>query len=87
VRGSNKETTTLRRIEPGHWDVGLSLCSNREFARGAKSVSVCVEVTGLNPKVIILVPATSRSIMSAYHQRRSLRPERGRQDYASPAAT
>jgi hypothetical protein len=35
------------------WDVGLSLNSDREFARGAKLVPARVEVTGLNPQVII----------------------------------
>jgi hypothetical protein len=51
---SNKETTTLRCIEPGHWDVGVNLYSDRELAGGAKSIPVRVEVTGLNPQVAIL---------------------------------
>ena len=37
------------------WDVGLSLYSDRELDRGGKSVLVRVEVTGLNPQVIILL--------------------------------
>ena len=36
-------------------DVGLSLYSDRELDRGGKSVPVRVEVTGLNPQVIILL--------------------------------
>lgn len=51
---SNKETTTLRCIEPRQWNVGLNLCSDRELARGAKSIPVRVEVTSLNPRVTVL---------------------------------
>jgi hypothetical protein len=51
---SNKETTTLRCIEPGHWDVGVNLYSDRELAKGARSIPVRVEITGLNPQVTTL---------------------------------
>jgi hypothetical protein len=51
---SNKETTTLRCIEPGHWDVGVNLYSDRELAKGAQSIPVRVEITGLNPEVTTL---------------------------------
>ena len=48
---SNKETTTIRCIAPGHYDVGVNLYSDRELAKGAKSIPVRVEITGLNPQV------------------------------------
>ena len=51
---SNKETTTLRCIEPGHYDVGVNLYSDRELAKGANSIPVRVEITGLNPQVTTL---------------------------------
>jgi hypothetical protein len=43
----------LRCIEAGHWDVELSLYLDHQLATGAKSVPGRVEVTGLNPQVII----------------------------------
>jgi hypothetical protein len=51
---SNKETTTLRCIAPGHYDIGVNLYSDRELAKGAKSIAVRVEITGLNPRVTTL---------------------------------
>jgi hypothetical protein len=51
---SNKETTTLRCIEPGRWDVGVNLYSDRELAKGARSIPVRVEIIGLNPQVTTL---------------------------------
>ena len=51
---SNKETTTIRCIAPGHYDVGVNLYSDRELAKGLKSIPVRVEVTGLNPRVTVL---------------------------------
>ena len=51
---SNKETTTLRCIAPGHYDIAVNLYSDRELAKGAKSISVRVEITGLNPQVTTL---------------------------------
>ena len=53
---SNKETTTLRCIAPGHYDVGVNLYSDRELDKpnGVKSIPVRVEITGLNPQVRIL---------------------------------
>ena len=53
---SNKETTTLRCIAPGHYDVGVNLYSDRELDKpnGVKSIPVRVEITGLNPQVTIL---------------------------------
>jgi hypothetical protein len=48
---SNKETTSLRCIEPGRWDVGVNLYSDRELDKGAKSIKVHVEVNDLNPIV------------------------------------
>jgi hypothetical protein len=52
--GSNKETATIRCVAPGHYDLGVNLYSDRELAKGAKSIPVRVEVTGLNPQVTIL---------------------------------
>jgi len=51
---SNKETTTIRCIAPGHYDVAVNLYSDRELAKGAKSIPVRVEITGLNPRVTTL---------------------------------
>lgn len=51
---SNKETTTLRCIEPGHWDVGINLYSDRDLKKGARSIPVRVEITGVNPQVTTL---------------------------------
>jgi hypothetical protein len=51
---SNKETATLRCLEPGHWDVGVNLYSDRELAKGAQSIRVRVEITGLNSQVATL---------------------------------
>jgi hypothetical protein len=51
---SNKETATLRCIAPGHYDVGVNLYSDRELDKGAKSIPVRVEITGLNPQVSTL---------------------------------
>jgi hypothetical protein len=48
---SNKETTTIRCIAPGHYDVGVNLYSDRELAKGLTSIPVRVEITGLNPQV------------------------------------
>jgi hypothetical protein len=48
---SNKETATIRCLAPGHYDVGVNLYSDRELAKGAASIPVRVEVTGLNPQV------------------------------------
>ena len=51
---SNKETTTLRCIAPGHYDVAVNLYSDRELPKGVKSIPVRVEITGLNPQVTTL---------------------------------
>ena len=51
---SNKETTTIRCIAPGHYDVGVNLYSDRELAKGNASIPVRVEITGLNPQVTTL---------------------------------
>jgi hypothetical protein len=51
---SNKETTTIRCIAPGHYDVAVNLYSDRELAKGASSIPVRVEITGLNPRVATL---------------------------------
>ncbi len=51
---SNKETATIRCIAPGHYDVGVNLYSDRELAKGAKTIPVRVEITGLNPQVTTL---------------------------------
>src|SRR3984885_1338183 len=51
---SNKETATIRGIAPGHYDVGVNLYSDRELAKGATSIPVRVELTGLNPQVTTL---------------------------------
>lgn len=51
---SNKETTTIRCVAPGHYDVGINLYSDRELDKGAKSIPVRVEIIGLNPRVTTL---------------------------------
>ena len=51
---SNKETATIRCIAPGHYDIGVNLYSERELAKGAQSIPVRVEITGLNPQVTTL---------------------------------
>ena len=51
---SNKETTTIRCLAPGHYDVGVNLYSDRELAKGKASIPVRVEITGLNPQVTTL---------------------------------
>ncbi len=51
---SNKETATIRCMAPGHYDVGVNLYSDRELAKGATSIPVRVEITGLNPQVTTL---------------------------------
>jgi hypothetical protein len=51
---SNKETTTIRCIAPGRYDVGVNLYSDRELAKGAAKIPVRVEITGLNPRVTTL---------------------------------
>lgn len=48
---SNKETTTIRCLAPGHWDVAVNLYSDREIDRGAPNIPVRVEILGLNPQV------------------------------------
>ena len=48
---SNKETTTIRCLAPGHYDVGVNLYSDRELAKGASAIPVRVEITSLNPQV------------------------------------
>ncbi len=50
---SNKEVASLRCFEPGHWDIGVNLYSDRELAKGRKSIKVHVEIVGLNPGVRI----------------------------------
>ena len=51
---SNKETATIRCTAPGHYDIGVNLYSDRELAKGAASIPVRVEITGLNPQVATL---------------------------------
>jgi hypothetical protein len=51
---SNKETTTIRCLAPGHYDVGVNLYSDRELAKRAATIPVRVEITGLNPRVTTL---------------------------------
>ena len=51
---SNKETTTIRCIAPGHYDVGVNLYSDRELAKRKSSIPVRIEITGLNPQVTTL---------------------------------
>lgn len=54
---SNKETTSIHCLAPGHWDVGVNLYSDRELDKGAKSIPVHVELTGVNPQVRTLFAA------------------------------
>ncbi len=51
---SNKETTTIRCVAPGHYDVGVNLYSDRELDKGATSIPVRVEIIGLNRRVTTL---------------------------------
>jgi len=48
---SNKQVTSIRCFEPGHWDIGVNLFSDRELAGGRKDIKVHVEIVGLNPDV------------------------------------
>lgn len=48
---SNKETDSVRCIEPGHWDIGVNLYSDRELRAGVKGIKTHVEITNLNPYV------------------------------------
>ncbi len=48
---SNKEVISVRCFEPGHWDIGVNLYSDRELAKGRKDIKVHVEIVGLNPEV------------------------------------
>src|SRR3984957_1132867 len=48
---AKKETATIRCVAPGHYDVGVNLYSDRDLAKGAASIPVRVEVTGLTPQV------------------------------------
>lgn len=48
---SNKEVTSVRCFEPGHWDVGVNLYSDRELAKSGKDIKVHIEIVGLNPEV------------------------------------
>jgi hypothetical protein len=41
-------------VAPGHYGVGVNLYSDRELAKGAQSIPVRVEITGLNPQVTTL---------------------------------
>jgi hypothetical protein len=49
---SNQETTSVRCFEPGRWDVAVNLYSDRELAKGAKSIKVRIKVVKLNPSVV-----------------------------------
>ena len=72
---SNKETATIRCIAPGHYDIGVNLYSDRELAKGAQSIPVRVEITGLNPQVTTLFAKKRRPRSGrADHQCRELRP-------------
>lgn len=51
---SNKEVASIRCFEPGHWDVGVNLYSDRELAKGRKNIKVHVEIVGLNPEVSMM---------------------------------
>ena len=44
------ETTTLRCIEPGHWDVAVNRFSDHTIETGTP-ITAHVEITSLNPKV------------------------------------
>jgi hypothetical protein len=48
---SNKEVTSIRCFEPGHWDIGVNLYSDRELVKGRKDIKVHVDIVGLNPEV------------------------------------
>ena len=50
---SNKETTSIHCLAPGHWDVGVNLYSDRELSKpnGVRTIPVHVELTGINPTV------------------------------------
>ena len=61
---SNKEVTSIRCFEPGHWNIGVNLYSDRELAKGRKVINVRVEIVGLNPEVARCSPRTWFSIAS-----------------------
>jgi hypothetical protein len=48
---SNKEVTSVRCFEPGHWDVGVNLYSDREIVKSGKDIKVHIEIVGLNPEI------------------------------------
>jgi hypothetical protein len=50
---SNTETTTLRCIEPGHYDVAVNRFSDHTGERG-EPITARVDLTGLNPTVTTL---------------------------------
>ena len=84
---SNKETTTLRCIAPGHYDIGVNLYSDRELAKGAKSNSGSgrdhrPQPAGDDPVRQGRRPRSGR----ADHQRGELRYGPGRQDQACRSA-
>jgi hypothetical protein len=57
---SNKETISLRCIEPGHYDLGVNLYAFRQDgvtkvgARSEKDVKVHVEIVQVNPKIRVV---------------------------------
>ncbi len=51
---SNQEVTSIRCFEPGHWNIGVNLYSDRELAKGRRVINVRVEIVGLNPEVSTL---------------------------------
>ena len=61
---SNKETTTLRCIEPGRYDVGVNLYSDRELAKGANSIPCASKSRASTRKSRPRLLETSSSIRS-----------------------
>jgi hypothetical protein len=73
---SNKETATIRYIAPGHYDIGDNHYSDRELAKGARSIRRAFEITGFNQLINDSVCWKRRPRSgSADPQCRDLRPQ------------
>ncbi len=85
---SNKETTTIRCLAPGHYDIGVNLYSDRELAKGESSIPVRDRNHRPQSASHDRVRQGRRARKCrADHQCRELRPHVGRPDQAGrPAA-
>ena len=73
----SKETTKLRYIEPGPWDVGVNLYTDHEHGRGAKAIPVRFELPASvhtsTPQITILFSGNVSSTLRRA-DRRAQRP-------------